>query len=431
MTEINPETAVAGSILVDARCLQDITAVVREGDFSIAACEAIYRAAVSLSAEGIAVDPVSIKNTCEKAGTPVSNEFLMECMDITATANNAGMYAGMVREGSLRRSLLGLAVEIHGRSANGEDPKETMDYVAQALQTIEAEDTAAELRTTRDSIRDFLEYREQLDAGKVKGYVPTGLKPLDNLLGGGLLCGGLYVIGARPGMGKTTLALYLADAVNQPVLFVSLEMGEREITAKRIARESGLSYTDLLMGSLSDEAYDRLANATVAVGKRPVTVNRKPGASVQDIGRMARKVPGLRLVVVDYLGLIRPASNKAGRYEAVTQISNDLKQLARMLGVPVVALAQLNRENTGRVDKRPTLADLRDSGAIEQDADGVLLLHNEAYYERKPDTPPDPSTPALVECILAKNRHGPTGQTDLTVYFSSGRIYPVRYRGVG
>lgn len=335
---INPETAVVGSILVDARCLPDVTGVVTEADFALAICEAIFHAAVTLDAEGIPVDPVSIKTACEKAGTPVSSEFLKECMDTTATANNAGMYARLLREESLRRSLSALGTSLYERTQDGQDPKETLDYVADTMKALEATDTAAELRTTQDSLLDFLDYRDKLDAGTIKGFVPTGLKPLDRLLGGGLLCGGLYVIGARPGMGKTTLGLWVADAVAKPVLFVSLEMGEREITAKRIARESGLSYTALLMGSLTDNEYDRLTVATTAVGKHPVTVNRKPGASVRDIGRMARKVPGLKLVIVDYLGLIRPSSMKAGRYEAVTQISNDLKQLARTLAVPVVAL---------------------------------------------------------------------------------------------
>ena len=428
MGTINPEISVVGSLLIDARCLQEISGVVTEEDFSLETCRSIYRAVLDLDAQGTAIDPVSIRDACMKAGTPVSDGFLVECMDVTATAANAGLYARLLRESSLRRSLTALGEDTWSRAKEGQDPKEIMDQLADALHGLEASDTAAELRSSRDSATDFLEYRERLDSGKAQGFVRTGLRPLDKLLGGGLLCGGLYVLGARPGMGKTTLGLWIAESVAKtaPVLFVSLEMGEREITAKRIARESGLSYTDMLMGSLSDAEYDRLALAAAEIGKRAMTINRKPGASVLDIGRMARKVPGLKLVVVDYLGLVRPSSTKAGRYEAVTQISNDLKQLARTLGVPVLTLAQLNREVSSRADKRPALSDLRDSGAIEQDADGVMLLHREDYYTR--EGPPDPSTPSLTECTLAKNRHGTTGKTDLAVYFSSGRIVPAEVR---
>lgn len=431
MTEtIHPEISLVGSLLLDARCLPEVAATVTADDFSLGVCSAIFNAAVALDAEGSPIDPVSIRDRCAKDGGAVTSQFIAECMDVTSTAANAGMFARLTREGALRRSLATMAQELEERATGGQEPRQTLDYLADFLRTAEATDTSGELRTTQDCLLDFLAFREDLDAGEADAFLSTQLPPLDRLLGGGLLPGGLYIIGARPGMGKTTLGLWLADAVAQPTLFVSLEMGEREITAKRLARESGLPYTTLLMGALDEGEYGRLAQATQKLNTRPVTVNRKPSACVADIARMARRVPGLRLVIVDYLGLIRPSSAKVSRYEAITQISGALKQLARTLGVPVVALAQLNRE-TALGAKRPTLVNLRDSGSIEQDADAVLLLHNEAYYAQKEDAPPDPATPAIVECILAKNRHGPTGKTDLTVYFSTGRIYPVEFRRRG
>lgn len=416
------ETCVAGSILVDARCLPEVAAIVSEDDFTLEACRAVFHAALALDTQGKAVDPVTIQDFCEKAGTPVSNEFLVQCMDVTPTAANAGYHARILREASMRRALSRLGETVRSRVEDGEDPRKTLDYLHSAAEAIEGRDTAQDLTTTADAATRFYQYRNALDAGKTQGFVPTGLEALDKLLGGGFLRGGLYILGARPGMGKTTLALSILDAAQVPALFVSLEMGEREIMAKRIARQSGIPYGRVLMGQLSEDEYVRMGKAASVLSDGAVTINRRAGASVQDVGRMARKVKDLGLIAVDYLGLLRPDNPRASRYEQVTALSAGLKALARTRNVPVLALAQLNRENTLRKDRRPTLADLRDSGAVEQDADGVLLLHNEAYYD--PDHPPDPATPAQLQCILAKHRHGPTGRTDLTVYFANGRVYP-------
>ena len=271
----------------------------------------------------------------------------------------------------------------------------------------------------------YYRHRERVDAG-AGGYVPTGYRSLDRLLGGGLLNSGFYILAARPGMGKTTFGLAVADQVAQqrgPVLFVSLEMDEEQLAAKRLSRAAGISYDALMMGNLGDEERARAAEWSSKVSQIPVYTNRKPRATVDDIANMARKVKGLKLLVVDYFGLIRTEERAKNRYEAMTEVSGQLKALARKLKVPLLCLAQINRENAQRQDKRPQLSDLRDTGALEQDADGVIFLHCNSYYNQER---PDPWEPDYMQIILAKNRHASTGTCDAAFYRAVGRIIPAR-----
>ena len=241
-----------------------------------------------------------------------------------------------------------------------------------------------------------------------KGAVPTGFAPLDAILGGGMLRSGLYVLAARPGMGKTTVALQIADSVAAnvgPVLFVSLEMSLEQIEGKRIARVSGIPSNEILLGDGKNLDYGKIRSAAEKLKKIPLYISRRPAATVAQIRRMAKQIDGVQCVVVDYLGKIDPGNSRTGRYETVTAISKDLKTLAVELDIPVLALCQLNREDTGRNDKRPQLSDLRDSGAIEQDADGVLMLHRTDYYEVS-ETPLKPWESVELEILLRKHRHG-------------------------
>ena len=238
-------------------------------------------------------------------------------------------------------------------------------------------------------------------------------------------CRSVLIVGL-PGMGKTTFGLAVADQVaqqNGPVLFVSLEMDEEQLAAKRLARAAGISYDALMMGNLGDEERARAAEWSSKVSQIPVYTNRKPRATVDDIANMARKVKGLKLLVVDYFGLIRTEERAKNRYEAMTEVSGQLKALARKLKVPLLCLAQINRENAQRQDKRPQLSDLRDTGALEQDADGVIFLHCNSYYNQER---PDPWEPDYMQIILAKNRHASTGTCDAAFYRAVGRIIPAR-----
>lgn len=414
------ESSVCGSILLDDRCLQEVADVLTEDDFALESNRMIYHAALALERRGDAVDPVTI---LEETGGAVSREYLMDLMQTTGTAANAVEYAVLVRQASMRRALRVLGERLSG--VDEDDPRIVIADAQRELERIEAQDTARELADSGETIADYYEHRQRVDSGG-GGYVPTGFRTLDRLLGGGMLNSGFYVLAARPGMGKTTFGLAVADQVAEkqgPVLFVSLEMDEEQLAAKRLGRAAGIAYDSLMMGQLSEEERARSANWAAKLANVPFYMNRRSKATVDDISHMARRVKGIKLIVVDYFGLIRPAGRAKSRYEAMTDISGQLKAMARKLRVPVLCLAQLNRENEGTKDKLPMLSNLRDTGALEQDADGVIFLHCDSYYRQER---PDPWEPDPMKIILAKNRHAGTGICDAAFYRAVGRIVPAR-----
>lgn len=255
--------------------------------------------------------------------------------------------------------------------------------------------------------------------------VATGITAIDDLLSGGMINGGLYILAANTGCGKTALALQIADAVaneDSSVLFITLEMDESQLTARRLARVAKVPASHLIMQRLSDDEYEHIRQQLPTLKQKYLVFSSEGVFTVSNIQALAGQVPNLRLVIIDYLGLLRSEPYCGNRYEATTAISNELKVLARLFGVPVLCLAQLNRANAQRPDKHPILADLRDSGSIEQDADGVLLLYRPDMYASCP-IPTDKEVAARVECNLAKHRHGATGRTTLALKLSTGEFF--------
>lgn len=419
---LEPESAVCGSIILDSRCLPEVMEFLTADDFSLAANRAIFQAAVKLDRAGEPIDPITV---LREAGEAVSREYVMELMESTSTAANAGMYAEETRKKSMRRSLQSLGYDLEERSKTEEDPRNIIGDSKRVLEQIEAQDNRKEIITSADALAAFYRHRELVDSG-VGGFVPTGYRDLDRLLGGGLINTGFYVMAARPGMGKTTLGLAIADNVaerGESVLFVSLEMSEEQIAAKRLSRAASIGYDTLMMGRPNEQEYARMAEFASKLSQTPVTINRKPRATVDDIAVLSRKVSGLKLLIIDYFGLIQTDAKRQSRTEAMTEVSGQLKALARKLNVPILCLAQLNRENMSRQDKRPMLSELRDTGALEQDADGVIFLHCPSYYTSERA---DPWSPDPMEIILAKNRHANTGKCDAVFYRAVGRIIPAK-----
>lgn len=407
------ESYLAGAILIDgANVLPVIRGLVKPEDFQVAAYRAIFTAAASLAADGEPVDPVSIQARARKQGVELSNQLLTELMEIVPTCTNAADYAHRVAEDARVRRIKELATRIQEDSVSGAD--ELLATLQWEAEDIRGSSYRRGLLSPADTLHRFNDLVVEAGEGR-DNFVPSGFPRLDKILGGGFIRSGLYIIGARPAMGKSTFAVNLADNIDGNVMFVSLEMSPEQITAKRVARLTGIPAAKLLRGAVTDDDWQKIAIANSALSEQGVFINSRYDLTVQQIQLLAQSVPELRAVVVDYLGLITPTTRGGSTYENISQISRELKRLAISLNIPVICLSQLSRAVEGRQNKRPMLSDLRDSGAIEQDADAVMFLYRDDYYTR--DT--TEGFPSLVELSVEKNRHGQTGKTEFNCWLSS------------
>ena len=424
------EQTVIGSILVDSRCLPEVERSLRPEDFRLEADRVLYQAALALERAGEKLDPVTILDRARKLDGQVSPQYALQLMEITPTAANVGEYIKLVREDRLRDGVRDMAVAALAEVEARGDPAAIITASQRRLDDLATRGSTGKLVSPNEGLLAYYRQRDAVEDGDAKGYVCTGYTALDELLGGGMLNSGLYLLAARPGMGKTTLALNIADRVAQvdPVLFVSLEMDTEQLSAKRLSRETGVPSQKLLMQPLTQEEEDRVAVASRKLAGLAFWSNAAPTVTVDDIGVLARSIGGLRLIVVDYFGKILPPAEarRSGRYEYTTEISGALKNLARTLRIPILTLCQLNREVEGRQDKRPQLSDLRDTGALEQDADGVIFLYREDYYAARDSV--DPNVPSLLEVDLAKNRHGAVGSCKLAFALATSKIAGMSYR---
>lgn len=398
----NAEASIIGCLLLCPETKPAAAGLLCEEDFASPAYGAMFSAAMEMEKPDAAVFHELVK----KRGFTLPDGFFAALGDVAVDRYNIELYAGLLREDAQRRRLKELAEKLELDVFQQKDPAEMISYASNRLREIERGCPASELADPKTAWQAFMEHRGMVESGN--GAVPTGFAPLDAILSGGMLRSGLYILAARPGMGKTTVALQFADSIAAavgPVLFVSLEMSMAQLEGKRLARISGIPSDEILLSDGKNLDYRKLVDAAKKLREIPAYISQRSSATVAQVRRLAKRIDGLQCVFVDYLGKLSPSNGKASRYEQVTEISHELKALAVELGVPVMALAQLNRENTGRTDKRPQLSDLRDSGAIEQDADGVIMLHREDYYAAE-DTPLKPWEVVELEIIVRKNRHG-------------------------
>lgn len=415
---ISDEAYLAGALLVDDQSIQVVRGLVRQEDFSSEVLGAIFSAALALDRDGEIVDPVSVRTRARRDGTDISIGLISELMDCTPTAANCAEYAHRVAENARVRRVKELAEQIQGDEASSSD--ELLAHLQREAEAIRDSNFQRGLLSPSDTLRRFMDH--VVDAGSGQdNFVASGFPRLDSILGGGFIRSGLYIVGARPAMGKSTFAINLADNIGGSCLFVSLEMSPEQILAKRVSRLTGITSANLLSGRVTDSDWQQIAQASSAISCQSVYLNRRYDLTVQQIQLLAQAVPKLRAVVVDYLGLIKSATPGGSTYENVSAISRELKRMAISLDVPVICLCQLSRSVEGREDKRPRLSDLRDSGAIEQDADGVLFLYRPDYY----DGGPKDGAPSLVHLEVAKNRHGKTGATEFSFWLPSSTFKEV------
>lgn len=417
--EVNNEAYIAGALLIDGgQVLQVIRGIVSRNDFHVEANGAIFSAAVSLAADSEAIDPVSIRHRAKREGVELSNELLLNLMECTPTAANCVEYAHRVAEDAQKRRIKELATRIQEDDISSSD--ELLAALLREAEVIRGGSFQKGLLTPSDTLRRFTDHVVEAGEGRCN-FVSSGFLRLDQIPGGGFIRGGLYILGARPAVGKTTYAINLADSIKGNCLLVSLEMTPEQIDSKRVSRITGLSSAKISNGRLSDDDWTGVAMAVTALHENGVFVNNGNCLTVQRIQLLAQAVPELRAVIVDYLGLIQPATRSGSTYENISQISWELKCMAISLNVPVICLCQLSRTVENRENKRPRLSDLRDSGAIEQDADAVMFLYREDYYTGGPAD----GQPSLVHLDVAKNRHGRTGQSEYSFFLQTSTFLEV------
>lgn len=335
--------------------------------------------------------------------------YLVELATNVPGASNLGRYAQGVIEKARERALMAAASEI---AVIAESPSgsyaEKLAAAQSLLMGIETTQATGEAQTLREAMRAMIERVERVSSGTEK-TITTGFRDLDKKIVG-LGAGDMVVVAGRPSMGKTALALQIADHVSEtePVLIFSLEMGAEQLAMRQAASKGKIDLMSLRSGDLDDDGWQRLTYALGKLQSRQIYIDDRGGLSMHQIRARARQTKrkhGLGAVVIDYIGLIHGEGEN--RVNVVSEISRNIKAMARELGVPVIALSQLNRGLANRNDKRPQMSDLRDSGSIEQDADLILLLHRDDYYN------PDSEWKGVAECIIAKQRNGPTGMVPL------------------
>jgi len=413
------EQAVLGSMLIDERCVPQVIEHLKPEDFYLRQNREIYETIYSMFNFSLTIDPVTVleqmrQNGCYDENT--SRNYILQLMEITPTANNVKEYVGIVKDKSLLRRIAETAGDLTAMVQEGTGTAyEVLEAAEQRIYAIRQGRAAQGLEHISSVLLSVYERLGELAASDsaVPG-LSTGLPDVDAAISG-LNKSDLILLAARPGMGKTSMALnillHAGKFSGKSVVFFSLEMSREQLAMRLISGESFVDNKKLVTGKLSEDDWTKIAAASAALNQTQILIDDNPSLSVADMNAKCRRVDNLGLVVIDYLQLMTsaggPTRSGDNRQQIVSDISRALKIMAKELNVPVLCLSQLSRANESRSDKRPMLSDLRESGAIEQDADIVMFLYRDDYYNE------DSENHNLAECIIAKNRHGETRTVEL------------------
>ena len=410
---LEAEQAVLGSILIDSRCVADVVGIVTPEDFFLQQNREIFETVYTMFNFSQTIDPVTVLNKMKELGVHHDNsrDYILQLMEITPTAANAVRYAGIVREKAMLRGLAQASTDISEMVADevgtASEMLETAEKKIYALRKGERNDSLEHIGTVLHKVFDRLTELSQSDS-LIPG-LSTGLRDLDTKING-LNKSDLLLVAARPAMGKSAFALNIAVNVakkyKKTVAVFNLEMSREQLAMRLLASESFIDMQKLATGKLSDEEWGKLCMASAALSQTDIRIDDNPSVTVADINAKCRRLDNLGLVVIDYLQLMQGSGygkNSENRVTVVGEISRSLKIMAKELNIPVICLSQLSRAVESRNDKRPILSDLCESGAIEQDADSVMFLYRDEYYNENTEDK------GLAECIVAKNRHGETG----------------------
>lgn len=415
---LEAEQAVLGSILIDSRCLTDVIGIVRPEDFYQKQNREIYETIYTMFNFSQTIDPVTVLDKMKELGVYHDNsrDYILQLMEITPTAANAVRYANIVRDKAMLRGLSDAGAEIiETVNAQVGTPAELLENAEKkiyALRKGERGDSLEHIGVTLHKVFDHLAELAQSDSA-FPG-MSTGLQDLDRKING-LNKSDLVLVAARPAMGKSAFALNLALNVakkyKKTVAIFNLEMSREQLAMRLLAIESFVDGQKMATGKLDEEEWNKLGMAASSLSQTDIRIDDNPSVTVAEMNAKCRRVENLGMVVIDYLQLMSGSGYGKGsgesRVNVVSDISRSLKIMAKELNVPVLCLSQLSRGPESRTDKRPMLSDLRESGAIEQDADEVLFLYRDEYYNENSEDK------GVAECIVSKNRHGEVGTVKL------------------
>ena len=414
---LEAEQAVLGSVLIDSKCLPDVIGIVKPEDFYLEQNRQIFETIYTMFNFSQAIDPVTVLDKMREMGYYQDNsrDYILQLMQITPTAANAVRYANIVRDKAMLRGLATAASDIsetvYSQLGTPEEILESAEKKIFALRKGERGDSLEHIGVTLHKVFDHLTELSQSDSA-IPG-LSSGLVDLDKKING-LNKSDLLLVAARPAMGKSAFALNLALNVakkyGKTVAIFNLEMSREQLAMRLLAIESFVDGQKMATGKLTEEEWSKLCMASASLSQTDIRIDDNPSITVAEMSAKCRRLDNLGMVVIDYLQLMNGSGfGKSGdsRVNVVSDISRSLKIMAKELNVPVICLSQLSRGPESRTDKRPMLSDLRESGAIEQDADEVLFLYRDEYYN------PNSEDKGIAECIVSKNRHGEIGTVKL------------------
>ncbi len=412
------EQAVLGAMMMDQQAIITVSEIIIGEDFYNKQYGVVFDAMIELQSAGVAVEPVTVKNKLMEKDVPpeVSNlEYLKEIMTLPFTSAKAKDYAEIVKQKSIMRKLIKTTEEITNTCYAGkEEVEDILETTEKKIFDIVQKRNTGDFVPIQQIVLNSLDMIEK--ASKNKGTVtgvPTGFTDLDYSTAG-FQPSDLILIAARPSMGKTAfalnIALHVATKCQKCVALFSLEMSKEQLVNRLFAMESKVNSQNLRTGKLSDKEWAKLMEGAGTIGTSKLIIDDTGSISISELRSKCRKYKleqGLDMIMIDYLQLMTGGGKEVSRQQEVSDISRSLKALARELNVPVVALSQLSRKVEERPDHRPMMSDLRESGAIEQDADVVMFIYRDDYYNKSTDKP------NVAEIIIAKQRNGPVGTIEL------------------
>ena len=415
---IEAEIAVIGGLILDNEAWEQIADILQVNDFYNQEHRKIFSCIVNLVNDNVPFDVVTINEKANTENDKSFSTYLSEIINQTPSAANIKAYANIVREQSILRQLISVSNNLIEKSRDGGiDSKALLDEAEQKIFNISEESLKANngFQNINDLVKESLEQiEERAEKGESITGVATGFSEFDNKTTG-LQGGDLIIVAGRPSMGKTSFAMNLSEYAslkNDAVTAIfSMEMSGTQLSTRLISSMGRINQQKIRTGKLTDEDWPRLTNAVALLSKANIFIDDTPALTPTDIRARARRLKrekGLDLIVIDYMQLMQLSNNSENRATELSEISRSLKALARELDVPVVALSQLNRSLENRTDKRPIMSDLRESGAIEQDADLIAFIYRDEVYNE------DSADKGKAEIIIAKQRNGPIFKTTLT-----------------